>query len=187
MQSKPVDLFGSGETINSNVLAGALLLPSFVLAALALRWDWRPAGRVGWILPPLLGVASLFMLATLLLTQSRGAYLAVLVGMVVLLLLRWPRTWIVLVVATLAAVSVLAWDGIIFTAQAIDGGDSAASLSSRVEIWQYAFYALLKFPLAGIGIGTFDQMMPLLYPRCRKFIQPGTISHAHNLSFASGA
>ena len=185
MQSKPVDLFGSGETINSNVLAGALLLPSLVLGALGLRWDWRPAGWVGWILPPLLGAAASFMLATLLLTQSRGAYLAVLVGMLLLLLLRWPRAWIVLAVATVAALSVLAWEGATFSAQAIDGGDSAASLSGRAEIWQYAFYALLNFPLTGIGIGTFDQVMPLLFPDVENFSRH-TISHAHNLVLQVG-
>jgi putative inorganic carbon (hco3(-)) transporter len=185
MQSKPVDLFGSGETINSNVLAGALLLPSLVLGALALRWDWRPARWGGWILPPLVGVAALFMLASLLLTQSRGAYLAVLVGMLVLLRLRWPRAWIVLAVATAAVLSVLAWDGIIFSAQAIDGGDSAASLAGRAEIWQYAAYALLNFPLTGIGIGTFDQVMPLLFPDVANLSSP-TVSHAHNLILQVG-
>jgi len=185
MQSKPVDLFGSGETINSNVLAGALLLPSLVLGALALRWDWRPPGWGGWVLPPLLGAASLFMLATLLLTQSRGAYLAALVGGVLLLLLRWPRAWIVLAVAMLAALSVLAWEGATFSAQALDGGDSAASLSGRTDIWQYAFYTLLNFPLTGIGIGTFDQMMPLLYPDI-EILSNGSISHAHNLALQVG-
>ncbi len=40
----------------------------------------------------------------------------------------------------------------------------ASGFDVRVEIWGRALYALHDFPFTGIGIGTFDQVIPLLYP-----------------------
>ncbi len=182
-QSKPINLFGMGETMNSNVLAGALLLPIPIFAALALRWDWGGESTRRW-LPIGLGLIALMMLATLILTQSRGAYLAVVLGLLVVVLLRWPQAWLALVIPALAVAVVLAWNGVVLFDQPLGSTGSITSLSGRVEVWQRAFYALRDFPLTGIGIGTFDLVIPKLYPYAK--INGTTIPHAHNLFLQIG-
>ncbi|CAN5424588.1 hypothetical protein BH10CHL1_BH10CHL1_06950 [soil metagenome] len=182
-QSQPVNLFGLGETMNSNVLAGALLLPIPFLAALALRWDWSPKPTRRW-LPLLLGLGALLMISTLILTQSRGAYLALAIGLIVVVLLRWPQAWLAMVVPTLAVVAVLAWNGTVLFAQPLGSAGSITSLSGRAEVWQRALYALRDFPLTGIGIGTFDLIIPKLYPYTK--MSGANIPHAHNLFLQVG-
>ncbi len=181
--SQPVDLFGLGETINSNVLAGALLLPIPLLAALALRWDWIPPAARRW-LPLLLGIGALSMMCTLILTQSRGAYFALAIGLIVVVLFRWPKAWLAMVVPALAVVLVLAWNGVVLFDQPLGTTGSITSLSGRVEVWQRALYALRDFPLTGIGIGTFDLVIPELYPYGNG--NGANIPHAHNLFLQVG-
>jgi len=53
-------------------------------------------------------------------------------------------------------------------------------VDGRLEIWSRAFYAVSDFPFTGIGIGTFDRVIPLLYPLFS--IGPDVhLTHAHNL------
>ncbi len=58
--------------------------------------------------------------------------------------------------------------------------------SFRVEMWTNSLYALSDFVFTGIGIGTFRQVMPLLYPFL--LISPDNASfvHAHNLYLQIG-
>lgn len=56
---------------------------------------------------------------------------------------------------------------------------AALGLSGRLEIWQRAFYAIQDFPLAGLGMGTFEPVVHVLYPLFT--ISPATsFGHAHN-------
>jgi putative inorganic carbon (HCO3(-)) transporter len=179
-KSQPIPIFGLGETVNPNVLAGilAILIPLFF--ALALRWDWLRNRWLRYSLPLLCAVVTCAMLATLILAQSRGAYLAVAIGLLVVLLLRWPRAALVLAVALVAATVVLSWEGIFRLIEAVGTNDSLTSLSGRGEVWQRAFYALRDFPLTGIGMGVFDLVIPTLYPYVE--VKNGAeIPHAHNL------
>ncbi len=74
----PIDL---GETIHANVLAGVLVIVLPLLLALSLQKSYR-------ILFILL---FLFVAGILVLTQSRGGYLAVAAALPVVIMLRWPR------------------------------------------------------------------------------------------------
>ena len=81
-----------GETLNANVWAGSLLLVIPFYAALAVTPGW---GRHGW--PRWAGaLLCLAAVGLLFLTDSRGAYLALALSLLTLLLLRWPRSAFVL-------------------------------------------------------------------------------------------
>jgi putative inorganic carbon (HCO3(-)) transporter len=52
-------------------------------------------------------------------------------------------------------------------------------LDQRVEIWSRAIYAIQDFSLTGLGLGTFERVIAVLYPL---FLNPeGTVPDAHNL------
>ena len=178
-RSKPADLFNAGETINPNVLAGALLLPIPLLLALTLRFDM--ASR-RW-LPSLLLLPTLLIVAALLLAQSRGAYLALLVSLLLVITLRWPWAGVIFLVGGIAAGSVLSVDGVILLLEAIGSDGSVTSLSGRWEIWTRAVQAIGDFVLTGIGLDSFEYVIPALYP----YVEiRSPIYHAHNLFLQVG-
>lgn len=181
--SKPIELFGLGETLNSNVLAGALLLPIPLLTALILQPNWLKHGAIRWWVSILLGLAVLTIFATLVLAQSRGAYGALAVGLLTVLLFRWPRLGIVVSVACLAVFVVLSWDGLQLF---LNVNPSMTTTNGRLEVWQRSLFALRDFPLTGIGLGTFGLVIPQLYPYNAITNVADQIPHAHNLFLQVG-
>jgi putative inorganic carbon (HCO3(-)) transporter len=62
----------------------------------------------------------------------------------------------------------------------LSSGGAVGGLDERLEIWSRALYAIQDFSFTGVGIGTFNQVIPLLYPYF--LIAPSAdIPHAHNL------
>jgi len=194
---------GAEAGIHPNELAGSLLwvIPVIVLAGLALvrepKWFTSRSGRgkvgvgqfKGWAV--LLGVASLVTTGVLILSQSRGSYLAIaLTGLVlVILILRGPARWLMIgllavdVIAGVILVSQFGWETIL--SQVIDSlpvGTSAFSISSlngRVEIWLRAIWAIKDVPLTGLGMNVFRSAMYELYPTFQ--VSAGfNLGHAHN-------
>ena len=174
-----------GESINPNVLAGGLILLVPLLLSLAINSNKRSGRSL-----VLLGLVILSILE-LGLTASRGAYIALLVSLGVVLCLRWP--WLLFGVPLLSAmvgygIHQIGWQSIvnrIAEVSAASAPEGISGLESRLEIWSRALYALQDFAFTGIGFGTFDQVIPLLYPYFT--IPPdATISHAHNLFLQVG-
>lgn len=161
---------------NANRIAGAIvvLLPLSVALALYGGWSRRRWPR---LLCTLLALANLVVLV---LTQSRGGYMAGAAALALLLLLRWPRLIYILPLVTLGVGFAIYRVGLatitdLFSAETVMGG-----LDARLELWSRALYAISDFPFTGIGIGTFERVIPLLYPYF--LISPDTaIPHAHNL------
>lgn len=182
-RSQPIDLLGTGETINSNILAGNLLLPIPFTVAIALGWGWsrREWGRR--FITLFFVMAAILMTGTFILAQSRGGYLALTVALILLFTLYWRWTLLIVGVILAAIVSVSSWDGLLLLAQSIGSDGSVTSLSGRWEVWMGSFWALVNYPLFGIGLGSFEQMMPLLLPQ---LFSQGTIPHAHNLLLQVG-
>ena len=149
-------------------------------------WPRRHSWRVSLAL---LGLSLLFVVmgATLLLTQSRSAWLGAVAGMSLLLWLfgRWGR-WLLLVGVIVALLGVLALgpDRFLPGAGARSTPDQLGSvlnpsLSDRAEIWSRAIYGLQDFPLTGMGLGMFRYVMPVLYPLFT--VSPEVdLGHAHN-------
>jgi O-antigen ligase len=167
-----------GESINPNVLGGALLIPLLLSTALAVGPRWSPGpSQAAW------GLAALALAGELLLTQCRGALLAAAVGAAVIALLRWPRgAWVVALLGALGAGALLAAGGIALAFDALGGSTPAAhagqGLADRLVIWQAAAAAIRTQPLTGLGLGLFGPFVT----------QHGLLAeldawqpHAHNL------
>lgn len=169
-----LSLFSEG--FSPNEVAGVLLWalwPMVILAAAA--WlAWRRERFFGKFALTLLAVA---VLVLFLLTQSRSALVGFAAGGGLVLVAiagryRWPILGGGLVLLALGL------GGLILVPA---GGDQEAlnTLTGRAEIWSRAWYAILDFPLTGLGMNNFRWVAPLLYPFF--LITPGLdIAHAHN-------
>ena len=182
-----------GQAINANQLAGAALLYLPVMVALAIGW-WREERR--WLAVVVLAGAGA-VVGLLLLTQSRSGWIGGVGGLVALTILMGlasRRRWLRLTAILLPLVLALTLGGLLAAADpqrigALWPSDSTlraadvvgqVSLSDRVEIWSRALYAIQDFPFTGVGLGTFRQVVHLLYPLFA--IGPDTdIAHAHNM------
>lgn len=166
-----------GESANPNVLAGSLvLLWPLALARVAGRADRWPFRLVYLVAALLIGAAIVF-------TQSRGAYLAMAAASGVVLVGRWPRAGLTLLVGS----SVL---GLLLLG--LEGNLLRAVLASvrldpdlaRVALWERALWALRDFPLTGVGFGLFYPYVLQLYPYLDTSY--GAQPHAHNLPLQIG-
>lgn len=167
--------------VNANRVAGTLVLIAPLAIAMFVRWDWSPQR---WR-PVLGGLSALLMLAVLVITQSRNAYLAIAIATAVILLLRWPRLMFVLPVVLLLGAIVVWRSGPQATLEALLSGGTLSGLDGRLELWSRAWYALNDFTFTGIGIGTFEKVIPVLYPLFS--IGPDVqITHPHNLFLQVG-
>jgi O-antigen ligase len=129
--------FGYANALGIFVAIGLLLAVG--LASAAIRWDLRAAA-----LAPCLVLAP-----ALLLTSSRGAWVAFVVGLVALALLRGVRVrrTVVGLVAVAAAGATAA------VVVATRGGGSL--VENRLRYWDVAWADYLDHPLLGSGAGTF--------------------------------
>jgi putative inorganic carbon (HCO3(-)) transporter len=179
---------GAEAGINVNELGGTLLL--FLPVALAATQargtgsDW-----LDWVIRFLALLLTLLFGALLLLTQSRSAWLGAAVALATMAWLRWRwMGWLILGAVLLVvlgvwylgpaeAAQVLVQPGNIAGAEAMVG---TVTLEGRVELWNRALYAIQDFPFTGCGLGTFRQVVHLLYPLF--LTAPETdIAHAHNI------
>ena len=162
------------DTVNPNVLAGSLvILAPLPLAAILFHWK-----GMTWFSRLIAILAMLALSGMLLLTGTRGAWLAYSLAILVLVALRWRWGWIILA-ASLAGAGLL-----LFTYQQsyqtfrIIGG-FLGTFNNRIDIWQRAIFLIQSFPYTGIGMGTFTEKVALFFP-----FPPDTtiiIPHAHNL------
>jgi putative inorganic carbon (HCO3(-)) transporter len=191
------------DPINANVLAGALVLivPIGISLLLRLRWSnlsrggscTRP-GRPQGIAPttgfeytrqnlPLrlaLALALVLMLAITVLTQSRGAYLALAVG-TLLLAIMVNRWFLVLgLVAVLGLAVAIQRVGMDTLADLLLTTDALGGWAGRQEVWSRAVFMIQDFPYTGSGLGTFGRVVAVMYPL---FLAGPDVytDHAHNL------
>jgi O-antigen ligase len=183
------------EYINPNILAGGLApLAVFALAALVGR---SPLGREeeaaagGTRLAEAgLRLLALFTLAVslvaLVITQSRGALLAVLGGAALLALLDWVATrrwWLPALLVMATGLGLLAGP---FIERALPPPDSqdALTLAGRIPIWEAAIRMIGRAPLSGVGLGNFEAASALDAAYASAAGLPGSYrgaEHAHNL------
>lgn len=170
--------------IHPNQTAGALtpLIP-LALALVATSPNWRDLLR----LSRLLSVAVLgAMTLVLILTQSRGAYVGVLVGCAVVLgfaghlRVRSKRFRAV-------ASGILAMTGVAIVAVAVRLGQSWVqtpgtdlnTLPTRIELWQRGVAIVQAFPLTGVGSGQLSLTLHAMFPPV--LISPTTeVAHVHS-------
>ena len=182
------------DTVNPNMMAGALLMAlPFPLAMLFLASPdalppvsgavppivgWALDGR--WFRRIWFGVAALMTAAVLVLTQSRGGWIAGGVAIGVLLARRrWGLWWLIPIL--LLGLGLAVWLGGPWALlDAVPRGGGLSSWEERVEIWSRAVYMVQDYPFSGIGAGTFGRVADTLYPFFLLGPDRG-VTHAHNL------
>jgi len=172
--------FWNVEGFNSNIAGGtlAMLLPVPIAYLLA---DRRLAIRLSASLE--IGFVGL----VLLLTQSRGAMVALAAAVVAMLIARdrrWLVATVILVVLCAVVLQVFDVDGLLFPASDPSVENAVHSLQGRLELWSRGWMMLQDFPFTGVGMGTVVRVMPVLYPT---FVVPVGIEHVHNLYLETGA
>lgn len=172
------------EGIHPNLTGGAmaLLLPPAVAVA---AW-----GRGVWLrLLALLATAAVGL--TLLLSQSRGAWIGAASAIFLMPTLRYRRWWLVIVGLAVAVIGGAWWlglgrlEGLLFPA--VGASETAVNtLSGRLELWSRAIYLIQDFSFTGAGLGMFEKVVLLLYPPF--LIGPeGGFIHAHNVFLQTAA
>ncbi len=173
------------DRFGANELAGMLLLFAPLALALALGTPGDPDKRGGmppprraWRFPAAL--LALLFVALIVSTWSRGGLVALLVaaGAVAWLL---GRQWIFALGALAVAMALFGPSHRLLDFLIYDGKLRGVSidmlLTGRPEIWRRSLHTLADFPVTGIGVGTYSDVVPILYS------PPGAarLEDAHNL------
>ena len=174
----PVSLYNQfrplvGDTVNPNVMAGAIVCVLPVALALG---GWG-SGAVGWRDRTLAAVAAAVLGSMLVLTQSRGAMLALGAALLVLATLRWRWGGLVLLVG-MGVVGLAFWRNPSLASQVVSVGMRVGQ-GSRLELWSRAIYLIEDFPWTGVGLGMYGPVVDNLYPL---FTSGPGLPHAHNLA-----
>jgi putative inorganic carbon (HCO3(-)) transporter len=165
-------------SFNANIVGGTLAM-IFPLHLSLVLFDSNGLGKL------LLGLSLPLVGGTLLLTQSRGAIVGVALALLVVGV--WRSRW---VLASLPVLFTGIWWAVRhFGAQQVAEfllvTNTTVTAAGRSELWQRAIYMMQDFPYTGIGLGTFSQVMPILYPTF--LIGPDAeIPQAHNLFLQTG-
>lgn len=137
-------------------------------------------------------VAAGFILAievvVLILTQSRGAILGFVAGLLVVAVSRSRRWWWLVAALSVTAIAVISLYGPQSTMELVLGGGAAGvvrSAQSRIELYSRGIYMLQDFPFTGVGLGMFPKVLSILYPLF--LVDPSTeFPHVHNLYLQVG-
>lgn len=180
-----------GLVVHPNQLAGLITLFLPLLVSLLFA---PPAELAVWPRRLALLAATLWTAWILLLTQSRGGWIAALAGLVVLsvlwaLTLPKSRTRSVLCLALigLVAAAILLifrigpetiW-GLWANPPQETAVGTLTTLNFRKELWPWAVTAISDFPLTGVGLGAFRLVAFRLYPL--PLSPQFDIGHAHNV------
>jgi putative inorganic carbon (hco3(-)) transporter len=175
---------GAAEGFNPNAVAGCLVLFVPLQWTLLLSRDARRLSPTGWpegarsVLIAVQVALLLLTAGTILLLQSRGAWLGLIVAATACLLWQ-PKWWMRLIAVAGAGMTViaLAVTGLDFLLGG--SGTVVPGLPGRVEVWSRALYGIQDFAFTGMGMNNFRRVMPLFYPT---FLVSTTadVAHAHN-------
>ncbi len=175
-------LFG-GAGLPTNEVAGVLTL--FAPFAAALTLAGLLTRRIGVFLTAL--PLTLLLLLTLVLSQSRTGLVSTAIGLalVVFLLVRVNRFWLVAGLVVVGVGLIVAQVGGLADRFIFAGANSWASVvGPRLGVWSQGWNALLDFPIWGMGLGTFGLVVPWLYPQV-PLDQALRLEDAHNLYLQS--
>jgi putative inorganic carbon (hco3(-)) transporter len=168
------------DAIHPNVLAGSLIL----ILPIVIGWLLFSWSGLRWPMRIGLSAIILAMLAALILSESRGAWIAFAMGFAVIVILRWRWGWIPIMLAGLLAVLGIYTMGIPMFLDMLASGAASGGVAGRSEIWSRALLMIRDFPFTGIGLGSFGKLMDAIYPSL--LFSQGSIPHAHNLFFQVG-
>lgn len=175
-------LFGFTETIHANVLAGTLVLILPILVILTIdkvqiyaTLNSRKGVSAIWF-----WILGCLLLSVIVLSQSRGAYLAAILSVGFVGSFAWRKLIALLAFVAALATALLFYYGDPFAALDVVATDSAlGGAEFRIDVWSNSLYAISDFVFTGIGIGTFNQIVPEFYPFA--YVNGAYAHHAHNL------
>jgi len=180
-------LEGAADGFHPNQVAGSLLwvIPLQFGLAVALWADLR--GWMGKSLAIFVGFVGLLSVLVMLLTQSRAGYLALALGFGIAALwvlatklrrIFWIMVFLIVVGTGLAitTVSESNLDALFASTPIEEGAVSVDTLESRVEIWSRAIFAIQDFPLTGVGLNAFRDIVHIFYPL---FLLPPGVDFGH--------
>lgn len=168
------------DTANPNVMAGNLvLLTPIVFSLLIFGVSPFDHSKYRSIIRMLILFSFIITLIVLVMTLSRAAWIACLLAVCVIVILRWKSGWLVLIPLIIGA-GVFAFysSGIL---QSILTLQNLGSVAGRMEVWNRAIFMIEDFPLTGIGMGLFKDVAEMYYPFA--LVSLDRVSHAHNLYF----
>ena len=163
------------DRVHPNVMAGnlAILVPFSLGTALFSGKRFPLWVKLG------LGGIGLVIGGVIVLTQSRGAFLAVIAAVFILAWMKsiWAGAGLSLIGLGILAYAYLSGFDFVraYYWLVASGGDT---LGIRVEIWSRALFMLHDFPFTGVGMGSFQDVMNMLYPLRPT---PVEIGHAHQI------
>lgn len=163
------------DTVHPNVMGGNLILV-LPLPLSILVFGWK---QIRWRARFYLGFSILVMALVILLTKSRGTWIALTAVVILIILLRWRINWILIVLGTGILFVSIFLIGFTDFIDILTANDALIGIEGRIDIWSRAVLMIQDFPITGIGLGTFMDLADNLY---RFFLFPaGKIIHAHNL------
>ena len=190
------NLLGPQGYVNANQTAGMLLWLTPI--AIVVAWGlWRHFAQLRHqvrLFPTIMillaaTAVSLFLIAVLLITQSRGALLGFGLGLLLIVAVALRR-WKWFLLGTLAVAVLVSGilmstadseqiTALLFAQVGVEEGNVINALDGRLEIWSRAIYGIQDFPFTGMGMNNFRRVVHILYPLF--LISPDTdIAHAHN-------
>lgn len=201
LQLLPKVEFMAGSGFNPNRVAGVAVLFAPLALALTLgpllprRRSWSI--WLGWLATkPLVALLASFFCGAILLTQSRGAWLAMGCALLLILSLLGRRGLILLAALAVIATSVVVTIGPArlldrLTVYDLNAIDPAAliqdrNVAGRLILWQRALHGLADAPLTGMGLGAFEAVSQQPYPQVAGFKPDPDMSHVHNIVLQMG-
>jgi putative inorganic carbon (HCO3(-)) transporter len=163
---------GAEVGFNTNAVGGCLILFIPVqVSLLALGTSGQfPGPRRPWISTPfVIGQVLLLVITagTLVLTESRTAWLALLIGIGFFLL--WHNRW-TRIAASAAIAAIIAWIAAIGSDQAFDaivsraGPAFVSTWDLRMKLWPLGVHGIQDRPFTGFGLNVFRKVMLARYP-----------------------
>lgn len=172
---------GAEEGFQPNAVAGCLVLfiplqAGMLFDALRGRTTTHERRAVWYAL--LLGLTT----ATLVLTQSRGAWIGIAAAFGIFALWFRPVTRFAAIAAIVAAAAAALYIGpgrVASLAVRQSGPAMMQNVEGRGELWARALDAIADVPFTGLGMNNFRRLMPRMYPTVLS--TPSLdIAHAHN-------
>jgi putative inorganic carbon (HCO3(-)) transporter len=176
---------GAESGFNPNQVAGALimLVPVQATTLWALVSDSALSRRRKVVLGAVVTIGLALTLAVILLAQSRVAWAALLLGLLLLLVAvarRFRLAWLLLLLAILVVVVSVGPVGVgqwfVERGWLIESGD--ASWAERIELWQVGLAVVSDHPFTGTGMNLFRQIARQRSPLFH-FALDHDIGHSH--------
>ena len=170
---------GQAEGFQPNAIAGALVM--FIPLQFALARTSTGLRRIAY------AVLFLMTAATVVLTQSRGAWLALAATFFFWMVWQSARSRKIAAALAIGGVVLIAVTYRPLTRFVMDhfGINLQSDVSGRLELWSRAIMAIEDFPFTGMGMNTFRRGVMVLYPTFLSSPE-SDVAHAHNHLLQAG-